>query len=65
MMSMILKAKEKINSVSTSVKPNPVLTEPTVYNEPKIVVHEASEGSRLENKKSISKLPYMNRNPAI
>jgi len=38
---------------------------PRVMNEPKIVKYEQTEGSRLENKLDISKLPYMHRNPAL
>lgn len=33
--------------------------------QPIIIVHDASEGSRLEVKNALSKLPYMNRNPAV
>jgi hypothetical protein len=33
--------------------------------QPIIVVHEPNEGSRLEVKNALSKLPYMNRNPAV
>lgn len=35
------------------------------YVQPIIIVHDANEGSRLEVKNALSKLPYMNRNPAV
>lgn len=34
-------------------------------NEPLIVVHDPSEGTRLEAKNAVSNLPYMHRNPAV
>jgi len=33
--------------------------------EPRIITHTEDNGSRLEEKKNLSKLPYLNRNPAI
>ena len=33
--------------------------------EPKIITHTDDEGMRLKEKNSVSKLPYMNRNPAV
>jgi hypothetical protein len=36
-----------------------------VLEQPVIIVHDPSEGSRLEVKNALSKLPYMNRNPAV
>lgn len=38
---------------------------PKVTNEPLVVKYEQTEGSRLELKNDISKLPYMHRNPAL
>jgi hypothetical protein len=32
---------------------------------PLIAVHDDSEGARMDEKKSVRKLPYMNRNPAV
>eukprot|EP00604_Paraphysomonas_vestita_P003069 CAMPEP_0174817910 /NCGR_PEP_ID=MMETSP1107-20130205/468_1 /TAXON_ID=36770 /ORGANISM="Paraphysomonas vestita, Strain GFlagA" /LENGTH=342 /DNA_ID=CAMNT_0016029043 /DNA_START=916 /DNA_END=1944 /DNA_ORIENTATION=- len=36
-----------------------------VINQPIIIKHEPGEGSRLENKKNPSNLPYIHRNPAV
>jgi hypothetical protein len=41
------------------------LQEPVVINEPKIVVHDPDEGTRLSGKNTVSNLPYMHRNPAV
>ena len=64
--AMLKLAKDKIEAVRVSVKPGtPPPLEPRILNEPVIVVHEPSEGSRLTGKNEISNLPYMHRNPAI
>ncbi len=34
-------------------------------NEPVIITHQSGDGSRLENKNSVDKIPYMHRNPAV
>jgi len=33
--------------------------------EPRVITHTEDGGSRLAEKNNLSKLPYMNRNPAI
>eukprot|EP00428_Durinskia_dybowskii_P078293 CAMPEP_0170358512 /NCGR_PEP_ID=MMETSP0117_2-20130122/2267_1 /TAXON_ID=400756 /ORGANISM="Durinskia baltica, Strain CSIRO CS-38" /LENGTH=387 /DNA_ID=CAMNT_0010612725 /DNA_START=110 /DNA_END=1273 /DNA_ORIENTATION=+ len=64
--ALLKTAKDKIAQVKAAVQPPPPSNgEPRVTNEPLIVVHDPNEGSRLEVKNALSKLPYMNRNPAV
>lgn len=64
--ALLKAAKEKINNISETVKlPSITSAEPKVFNEPKIVVHEPNEGTRLEAKNNVNNLPYMHRNPAV
>lgn len=66
--AMLKAAKDKISVVQTSVQRSAgtmVPIESTVSNEPKVVIHDPAEGSRLEGKNAVSNLPYMHRNPAI
>eukprot|EP01038_Epipyxis_sp_PR26KG_P012691 gene12691-17016_t len=64
MAALVKTAKEKINSISASVRQDSVPELPKVFNEPVIVTHETSEG-RLDGKNFISNMPYMHRNPAV
>jgi len=64
--SLLRQAKDKIEAVRASVNPDPSFpTEHRVLNEPKVVFHDPSEGTRLHGKNEISNLPYMHRNPAV
>jgi len=68
--ALLKQAKDKIGSVHDAALANRLassqqLAEPKVSNEPRIVVHEPSDGARLEVKQDISKLPYMHRNPSV
>lgn len=63
---LLKNAKDKIQSVQQQVRPPPSYpAEPKVANEPKVVIHEPNQGARMEEKKSVNKLPYMHRNPAV
>lgn len=69
--ALLKQAKDKIGSVHDAALANRIASspqqpaEPKVSNEPRIVVHEPSDGARLEVKQDISKLPYMHRNPSV
>lgn len=70
--SMLKQAKEKIASVSASVAEAKAIkegkngpSESKVHGGPVIVVHEPSEGTRIEGKQTVSNLPYQHRNPAV
>lgn len=66
---LLATAKDKIDEVRVSVESNDPnashSVSPQVFNEPKVVVHDSSEGARLEGKTAVRNLPYMHRNPAV
>lgn len=61
---MLNAAKAKIEEISAGRAPQQG-KDPVIINEPKIVVHDPEEGTRLNGKNEISNLPYMHRNPAV
>ena len=70
--SMLLAAKEKIANVANSVAMHRAAAvesegkEARVTGGPIIVVHEPSEGTRINGgKETVSNLPYQHRNPAV
>ena len=71
--AMLSQAKEKIASVALSSaqaleQRSGAAVEPKalkIAHMPVIVTHEPGEGSKLEAKNAINKLPYMHRNPAV
>jgi hypothetical protein len=69
--SMLKLAKDKIATVkqAADAKYNPSDKTPNgvgkVSGGPQIVVHEPSEGTRIDGKNTVSNLPYMHRNPAV
>eukprot|EP01035_Chromulina_nebulosa_P029388 gene29388-38949_t len=63
--ALLKAAKEKIATVAASVRSASTPAGPQVSNEPLIIVHEPSEGTRFEGKNAIRNLPYMHRNPAV
>lgn len=65
--SMLQQAKDKIATIQQEKKDADALKvsdECVVSGEPPIVVHEPSEGARVEGKNTASNLPYIRRNPA-
>ena len=68
--SMLQQAKDKISNIQQDKKDLDsagtitVADECVVSGEPPIVVHEPSEGARVEGKNTASNLPYIRRNPA-
>lgn len=67
--SMLQQAKDKIANIQQDKKDLDgatlkVADECVVSGEPPIVVHEPSEGARVEGKNTASNLPYIRRNPA-
>jgi len=70
--AMLASAKEKIAHVAETVKATKAAElaalepkEARVTGGPVIVVHEPSEGTRIDGKQTVSNLPYQHRNPAI
>jgi len=70
--AMLAAAKEKIANVADTVKATKAAQlaklephEAKVTGGPVIVVHEPSEGTRIDGKQTVSQLPYQHRNPAI
>mmetsp|Transcript_16732 Transcript_16732/g.28367 ORF Transcript_16732/g.28367 Transcript_16732/m.28367 type:complete len:387 (+) Transcript_16732:42-1202(+) len=64
--ALLKTAKDKISQVTAAVHPpEGPPAEPRVLNEPVMITHEPSEGTRLNGKNEISNLPYMRRNPAV
>lgn len=70
--SMLAAAKEKISNVAETVRAHKALElaqlEPKVAKVtggPVVVVHEPSEGTRIDGKHGVSQLPYQHRNPAV
>ena len=63
--SLLQQAKGKIAALQQHAALPAAPAEPKVSLEPRIVVHEPSDGARLEAKHDISKLPYMHRNPSV
>ena len=61
--AMIKAAREKGNKGVSS--DGVVVDTSATKNEPVIVVHEPSEGSRVDGKNTVSNLPYLRRNPAV
>jgi hypothetical protein len=63
--SMLQQAKDKIASIQEEKKGGDVKSGQTeVSGGPTVVVHEPSEGTRVEGKNTASNLPYIRRNPA-
>lgn len=67
--AMVKQAREKFTQSSLKSKnygaSEGKVLEAKVSGEPLIVVHEQSDGVRLEGKNTVSNLPYIHRNPAI
>lgn len=64
--SLLQKAKDKIASITEGHEINNMAPPSvTVTGEPPIVVHEPSEGQRINGKQTVSNLPYQHRNPAV
>jgi hypothetical protein len=67
--AMLKQAKDKIAEVSTiaDAKINGTTQQQMgrVEGGPKLVMHEPSDGTRVENKTAVNNLPYMHRNPAV
>ena len=67
--AMLKQAKDKIAEVSgisdDILKGKQKQMMGTVQGGPKLVMHEPSDGTRVENKTSVGKIPYMHRNPAV
>ena len=61
--AMIKAAREKGNKGVSS--DGVVFDTSATKNEPVIVTHEPSEGSRVDGKNTVSNLPYLRRNPAV
>jgi len=70
--AMLASAKEKISNVAETVRATKAAElaklepkEAKITGGPVIVVHEPSEGTRIDGKQTVSNLPYQHRNPAI
>ncbi|KAJ1392409.1 hypothetical protein B484DRAFT_281839 [Ochromonadaceae sp. CCMP2298] len=63
--ALLKAAKEKIALVAAAMHNAAPPSQPRILNEPVVIMHEPSEGARLNGKNEISNLPYMHRNPAI
>ena len=70
--ALLAAAKEKIANVTDTVKATKAAQlaalepkEAKVTGGPIIVVHEPSEGTRIDGKQTVSQLPYQHRNPAV
>ena len=67
--AMVKQAREKFTQSGLKTKnygaSEGKVLEAKVSGEPLIVVHEQSDGVRLEGKNTVSNLPYIHRNPAI
>ena len=64
--TLLQKAKDKIASITEGHAINKMAPhEVTVTGEPPIVIHEPSEGQRINGKQTVSNLPYQHRNPAV
>lgn len=61
--AMIKAAREKGNKGVSS--DGVTVDTSATKNEPVIVTHEPSEGSRVDGKNTVSNLPYLRRNPAV
>jgi len=56
---LVAKSKAKMNTME------PIAEFEKELAEPRVITHTEDGGSRMKEKNNISKLPYMNRNPAI
>lgn len=69
--SMLKQAKEKIALVAIAADAKKTAAmgkqpaESKIIGGPTIVVHEPSEGTRIDGKQTVSNLPYQHRNPAV
>lgn len=64
--AMVKAARDKYTTATSKKKASDgVALDNRASNGPLIVVHEPSEGTRLEGKNNVSNLPYIHRNPAI
>ena len=58
MKALITKCRERLNIMEP-------IRELEYRNEPIIITHQDDDGNRILEKKSLSKLPFKNRNPAL
>lgn len=61
MKHLVSKAREKLDNSCME----PIAEVETCFKAPALVIHTDDDGARLEQRKSLNKLPFKNRNPAL